>query len=135
MKVHGNLKIKTIYLNHYKNDHKQWMRGSIKRIEHAIHDDAVEFALESSNCTEEKEKKVKCTAEERKADLAQADVRYMSRRAELKSEVVGWSYRHLLNEYIKAGLELSLDYAITKSNFVQLPNYSGNMNINASKTI
>jgi len=99
--VKDNLKIKTIYMNHYKNDHKRWMRGSIKRIEHAIHDEAMEHAESGFKC---KSDKSDCTKVEVENDLTEGEARYMSRRTELNSEVVGWSVRHLITEYINAGI-------------------------------
>ena len=78
-------------------DLKPWL----KRIEHAIHDEAMEHAESGFKC---KSDKSDCTKDEIEKDLTEGEVRYMSRRAELKSEVVGWSIRHLIKKYIDAGI-------------------------------
>merc|ERR1712176_1274915 len=63
--VGSNLKIRSIYMPHYENKYKHWMSGAIKRIDHAMKDEAREFANlqrecpegtneEGNECTEEK---------------------------------------------------------------------------------
>ena len=51
-----------------------------------------------------KSDKSDCTKVEVENDLTEGEARYMSRRTELNSEVVGWSVRHLITEYINAGI-------------------------------
>merc|ERR1712168_1175324 len=65
--VGRNLKIRSIYMPHYENKFKHWMTGAIKRIDHAMRDEAREFADLSRECP----KRAKSDIENTKPDSSQ----------------------------------------------------------------
>jgi len=117
--VGRNLKIRSIYMPHYENKFKHWMTGAIKRIDHAMRDEAREFADLSRECPKRAKSDTEntkqdssqesdpnsneCTESELKIENEMAATIYEIKLAELNDETDGWDLRDLLEMYIKAG--------------------------------
>jgi len=116
--VGRNLKIRSIYMPHYENRFKHWMTGAIKRIDHAMRDEAREFADLSRECPKRAKfdpknpkqdpsqksdpEAIECTEDELEIENEMAATIYKLKFAELKDETDGWDLRDLLEMYIKA---------------------------------
>jgi len=135
-KVGRNLKIRSIYMPHYENKFKHWMSGAIKRIDHAMRDEAREFADLSRECPKKAKSDPKdpkknqnegndsteCTEDELKLENEMATEIYKIKLAELKDETDGWDLRDVLEKYIQAAphLHTKMSWNKIKDNEIHL---------------
>lgn len=111
---------------HYENRFKHWMTGALKRIDHAMYDEAKEFADTLRECGKIKNQdigdQIHCTEGELEYENKRVKEIRELKLAELKDENDGWDLRKILDQYITAApaLHSKMDWNKIKNDEVHL---------------